>query len=73
MLPGRYRVKRQIFRDIPDEHMKLTPSNRQDRRINGSSGAIVYCGFLGVLVISSNESTTCTKINELPNVNNPNK
>lgn len=45
---------------IPNEQVNLRPSNSQDRRTNGISRAILYWGFFGVLLVSSNASITCT-------------
>jgi len=60
-----WKLATKVRQDKPDEHIKSALSNRQDRKINGSSAAILYWGFLGVLVMSNSESITCGKIRKI--------
>lgn len=43
---------------VPEEQVNLRPSNSQDWRTKGISGAMPYWGFLGILSVSSNASIT---------------
>lgn len=60
LIYGKIGIKRnaQFSSKIPDEHINLRPSNSQERRTSGISGAIMYWGFLGVLPTSNNSSIT---------------
>lgn len=51
--------------ELPGEQINSRFSNSQNRRIRGTSGAILYWGFLGVLMVSSSASITCMKIHFL--------
>lgn len=43
----------------PDEQINLRPSNWQDCRTNGISGAMVYCGFLCIPSVLSRTPIIC--------------
>ena len=60
-----WKLAPKVRQDKPGEHIKSALSNRQDRKISGSSAAILYWGFLGILVMSNSESTTCGKTRKI--------